>query len=163
MLFFIGVVLADIEVLGAFKYILNLKILYRYLIAIFFLGIFFMGDFRKDYRDEKTHFVQAVSLFIFTMISKEFQYILETRLFQFWAQISFTFYLSHVLFLLPARFFKFYLINNHDWTPGNSEAVSTILFLMFCVPFSYIMEIYFDSPSRLFSNSLFKIMEKKKE
>jgi len=57
MLFFIGVVLADIEVLGAFKYILNLKILYRYLIAIFFLGIFFMGDFRKDYRDEKTHFV----------------------------------------------------------------------------------------------------------
>jgi peptidoglycan/LPS O-acetylase OafA/YrhL len=94
---------------------------------------------------------------------KEFQYILETRLFQFWAQISFTFYLSHVLFLLPARFFKFYLINNHDWTPGNSEAVSTILFLMFCVPFSYIMEIYFDSPSRLFSNSLFKIMEKKKE
>ena len=122
-----------------------------------------MGDFRKDYADERTHFVQAVSLFILTMVSEEFQYVLETRLFQFWGQISFTFYLSHILFLLPAKFIKFYLINNYQMQAGNSEVVANILFLTFSIPFSYIMEIYVDTPAKMFSSSLFKIMDKKKD
>ena len=122
-----------------------------------------MGDFRKDYADERTHFAQAVSLFIFTMVSEEFQYVLETRLFQFWGQISFTFYLSHILFLLPAKFIKFYLINNYQMQAGNSELVANILFLTLSIPFSYIMEIYVDTPAKMFSSSLFKIMDKKKD
>jgi len=122
-----------------------------------------MGDFRKDYADERTHFVQAVSLFILTMVSEEFQYFLETKLFQFWGQISFTFYLSHILFLLPAKFIKFYLINNYQMQAGNSELVANILFLTFSIPFSYIMEIYVDTPAKMFSSSLFKIMDKKKD
>jgi len=46
---------------------------------------------------------------------------------------------------------------------GNSEIVATIFFFISCIPFSYITEKYFDSPARDFSNSMFKIFEKKKE
>jgi hypothetical protein len=49
MLFFLGVVFADIEVIGVFKYIKNMRKFYKYPIALFFLGIFFIGDFRKIY------------------------------------------------------------------------------------------------------------------
>jgi len=34
---------------------------------------------------------------------------------------------------------------------GNSEVVAIILFFVFCIPFSYLMEIYFDSPARIIS------------
>jgi hypothetical protein len=43
--------------------------------------MFILGDLRKDFADEKTHYVSAISLFIFTMISKECQWLLETELF----------------------------------------------------------------------------------
>jgi len=44
---------------------------------------------------------------------------------------------------------------------GNSEVVATTLFFIFSIPFSYIMEVYVDTPAKLFSSSLFKIMDKK--
>jgi hypothetical protein len=46
---------------------------------------------------------------------------------------------------------------------GNSEVVATIFFFIFSIPFSYTMEIYIDSPARMLSGSLFKIMDRKKE
>ena len=46
---------------------------------------------------------------------------------------------------------------------GNSEVVAIILFFIFSIPFSYIMEIYIDGPARMISGSLFKMMDKKKE
>jgi len=46
---------------------------------------------------------------------------------------------------------------------GNSEVVANILFLTLSIPFSYIMEIYVDTPAKMFSSSLFKIMDKKKD
>ena len=34
--------------------------------------MFILGDFRDDFKDERTHYVSAISLFIFAMLSKEF-------------------------------------------------------------------------------------------